>query len=123
MIQGIVTAGLDAIVPLVVSNAVGETRNIEAVIDTGFTDYLTLPPDIIAELDLPFTHDARVVQSDGQHIIAQSYLGYAEWHGERCLIPIQAAAGGSLLGMTLLLGSVLTMHIGFGGEVTIEPEP
>ena len=44
MIQGVVTAQLDAVVPLQVGNDAGTKVMVNAVTDTGFDDYLTLPP-------------------------------------------------------------------------------
>ena len=44
MITGVVTANYEATIPLVVHGAHGQQETIEAVIDTGFTGSLTLPP-------------------------------------------------------------------------------
>lgn len=49
MISGRVTPdGREAVIPLMLlRDHGGETRSLEAFIDTGFTDHLTLPPDIV----------------------------------------------------------------------------
>ena len=52
MITGRVTRTPEALVALRVSGPQGREIEIEAVLDTGFTDYLTLPPSVITELRL-----------------------------------------------------------------------
>lgn len=54
-VSGIVTAEREALVRLVVlgSEDPGTSAEIEAVLDTGFTGHLTLPPEVIEELGLP----------------------------------------------------------------------
>ena len=43
MIQGAVNAAYEAVIPLTVQGPAGQTQDIEAVIDTGFSGFLTLP--------------------------------------------------------------------------------
>ena len=57
MISGWVNAFREAVVRLPVQGARGREQAIEAVLDTGFNGYLTLPPELIAELGLPFRRD------------------------------------------------------------------
>ena len=40
MIHGVVNAAYEAVIPLTVQGPAGQTRDIEAVIDTGFTGFL-----------------------------------------------------------------------------------
>ena len=47
MIIGVVNGNLEAIIRLVVRGPNGQEDEIEAVIDTGFTGFLTLPPSLI----------------------------------------------------------------------------
>ena len=54
MIEGVVNAAYEAVVTLPVQGPAGQSREVEAVIDTGFNRFLTLPPALVAELDLPF---------------------------------------------------------------------
>ena len=44
MIEGVVNANLEAVVTLSLQDPSGRTREVEAVVDTGFNGYLTLPP-------------------------------------------------------------------------------
>jgi len=52
MMQGVVNQRCEATLPLVVGNAIGQRQVIDAVIDTGFNGFLTLPSSIITALDL-----------------------------------------------------------------------
>ena len=54
MIQGVVNAAYEPIVRLALEGPSGQSREIDAVVDTGFNGFLTLPPLLIAELELPF---------------------------------------------------------------------
>ncbi len=52
MIEGVVNAAREAVIALIVRGPAGRTLNIEAIIDTGFGGFLTLPPALVAELGL-----------------------------------------------------------------------
>jgi predicted aspartyl protease len=52
MITGMVNANREATIRLVVSGPSGQQQEIEAIIDTGFTGFLTLPPALIQALGL-----------------------------------------------------------------------
>ena len=60
MIQGSVNAAYEAVVTLAVRGPAGQTTEIDAVIDTGFTGFLTLPPALVSELGLPFVTSINV---------------------------------------------------------------
>ena len=46
MIEGVVNAAHEAVVPLTVSGPAGVRREIEAIIDTDFGGFLTLPSEV-----------------------------------------------------------------------------
>jgi predicted aspartyl protease len=66
MISGTVTDFLDATIPLAVLGANGQPQRIEAVLDTGFSGFLTLPLAIIESLQLPWMYRQRGMLADGQ---------------------------------------------------------
>ncbi|MDP9479560.1 MAG: hypothetical protein M3R38_28485 [Actinomycetota bacterium] len=50
-------------------------RRIEAVIDTGFTGYLTLPADVAASLGLSERGSERFILADGSEAVLPVYRG------------------------------------------------
>ena len=59
MIEGVVNAALEAVIALPVSGPAGQTQEVEAVIDTGYSGFLTLPPALVRDLGLPFVTSGR----------------------------------------------------------------
>jgi predicted aspartyl protease len=52
MMQGIVDQNCEATIRLIVGNANSQRQTIDAVIDTGFTGFLTLPFSVLVDLNL-----------------------------------------------------------------------
>ena len=67
MIQGVVNAAYEAVVILTLQGPAGQVRDIEAVVDTGYSGFLTLPTAVVAELELPFAYvgQAFLANDDG----------------------------------------------------------
>ncbi len=65
MMQGLVNASCEATVRLVIGNENAQRQVIDAVIDTGYTGFLSLPSEIIAALNLPWTGVDRATLGDG----------------------------------------------------------
>ena len=61
MIQGEVNAAYEAVVILPLQDPEGRTRDIEAVVDTGYSGFLTLPPGLVDELGLSFAYMGQVL--------------------------------------------------------------
>ena len=59
MIEGRVNSALEAVIGLVMHRPTGRTRAIEAVVDTGYTGFLTLPTALVAELGLAFVSKSK----------------------------------------------------------------
>lgn len=56
MIERSVNAANEAVVPLRLQGPEGQPRDIEAVVDTGYSGFLTLPSALVGELGLPFAY-------------------------------------------------------------------
>jgi clan AA aspartic protease len=96
---------------------------IDAVVDTGFDDALTLPQQIITTLRLPLAGPAQAMLADGSVVRLNYYRATVLWEGTQRKIMVLDADGGLLVGMSLLYGSRVTLDVVDGGPVTIEPLP
>ena len=68
MIEGVVNSAFDAVVNLVIRGSSGRAREIEAVIDTGYNGFLTLPPALVSELGLPLVTRGTAFLADGEEV-------------------------------------------------------
>ncbi len=109
--------------PLRIGSSHGQELAIEAVVDTGFSGYLTLPKDVITALDLPFRRSARAVLGDGSTITFDIHEAVVLWEGRLQRVPVDAADTDPLLGMGLLYGHELSVQVIEGGDVLIRPMP
>lgn len=123
MISGWVNAFREAVVRLPVQGARGQEQAIEAVLDTGFNGYLTLPPELITELGLPFRRSGRAVLGDGSAVTFDIHEAVVIWDGRPRRIPVDAADSDPLLGMGLLYGHLLSVEVLEGGSASIRPLP
>lgn len=121
MITGIVTAENEAVVSLEVYRSDGSANRVEAVIDTGFNGFLTLPGDVISQLGLAVTSTVQVGLGDGREIDLYQCCGDVSWGGRRLSVDILETEGGSLIGMALLSGFRLEVDVVPGGHVSISP--
>ena len=92
----------------------------DAIVDTGFTDYLCLPAGIVEALDLEFETWMLMSMADDRAENVCVFKGTIVWHGEERVIPIHQVDA-PLIGMSLLRGDRLTMDVVDGGELTIVP--
>ena len=121
MITGRVTDAPEAVVPLRVRGPGGDEAAIQAVLDTGFTHYLTLTPATIRQLHLIQVDTLQCEVADGRILPMETYLAVVLWDGSPRDVLVLAAEGEPLLGMALLHGSRLTLDVETDGSVSIEP--
>ena len=93
---------------------------IEVILDTGFTDYLTLPSDSIQELGLPSVGRRTFELANGELFEFDAHLATVEWHGRLSDALVLKSDSAPLLGMTLFWGSRVTVDALADGQVTIE---
>jgi len=123
MISGQVTPDLEAVVPIRVRSPFGSGVLVDAVLDTGFSGELSLPPNLIAALQLPFRQLAEYPLADGRSLWFRVYRAVVDWGGQARDVLVVEADGGALIGMSLLHGHDLSMRVLDGGNVTIIPVP
>ena len=119
MMQGKVNQSCEATLSVVLRN-VEITQSINAVIDTGFSGFLTLPSDIIAALDLTWKGRDVATLGDGTSCIFEVYIASVIWDGVYRMIDINESETVPLIGMRLLRGYDLRIQTIEGGLVTIE---
>ena len=117
MIQGVVNAAYEAVIPLTVRGPAGQTQDIEAVIDTGF---LTLPSGVVMELGLPFVNTGQAALADGSQVTFDVFHAAVVWDGQRIYVEAAAADTIPLVGMRLLDRHNLNIDVKTGGSVVIQ---
>ena len=119
MLTGTVSDDLQAWVVIEILDTNGQTRRIEAVLDTGFNGELALPDATIRQLGLPKDIRRPAVTATGDRVSLMTYRGTVLWYGQLHPIQVVEADSEPLLGMELLLGSRVTLEVRSGGPVTI----
>jgi clan AA aspartic protease len=120
MMQGIVDQNCEATIRLVVGNLDSQRQMIDAVIDTGFTGFLTLPSSVLADLNLRAYRREEGILGDGSTCIFDVYRGLVIWDGELRRIDINESDTEPLVGMGLLYGYRMQLDVIEGGTVTIQ---
>jgi len=120
VIEGSVNAAREAVVALELRGPAGLVRRADAVLDTGFSRFLTLPPSLVAELGLAFAGARLVVLADGSEVALDAYVVTVLWDGRPADIVAYAADTTPLIGMSMLDGHSLYVEVEDGGRVAIE---
>jgi predicted aspartyl protease len=80
MIAGTVR-GREALIRLMIRGFRGRQQEIEAVVDSGYTGWLTLPPVVITALDLRWQTFGRGILADGRVSAFDIYQARVVWDG------------------------------------------
>jgi clan AA aspartic protease len=119
MITGRVNEKLEAVLTLSIYDSQGNLREIEALIDTGYTAHLTLPTAIITELGLENFATGQLTMADGSQVVSELYYATMIWDGQSRKIEVDALESEVLVGMSLLEGFDLYLRIAVDGVATI----
>lgn len=120
MIEGRVNANGEATINLILYGYAGEEQTVEAIIDTGFTGYLSLPAALIDRLGLSWLGRAQALLADGSLHVFDMYIGTVMWNGQHRTIEVDEADTDPLAGMGLLRGHSLRVDVIENGIVRIE---
>lgn len=93
---------------------------IEFVIDTGFTEFLTLSPEAVSLLGFPFVYEMYATLADNSTVILPVHQATIIWNGEEREVNILATGKRPLLGTALLNEHELVIQFTEGGLVTID---
>jgi clan AA aspartic protease len=123
MIQGAVNNKFEAVVRLRVRGPSGVESDIDAIVDSGFTSFLTLPAKTVTALGLIQQSGSRAVLADGSVHQVDIYAVEVSWGGSWRTVLVSAIGNESLLGMRMLTGHKLVIEVNPGGPVEIIPIP
>lgn len=123
MITGYVRAtenGSEPVIHVRVVGPSGSETEVEAVVDTGFTGYLTLAPATTENLELVPSGNRDATLADGSVADLLSYDAEVLWHSHPVPVEVLAVHGIPLVGMEMLRGSELRVLAVPDGPVEIE---
>lgn len=120
MITGVVSSRREIQIRLPVCDAAGQLKEVETILDSGFNGTLTLPPELIRLLGLPWRSRGSAYLANGSLEQFDIYLATVTWNGNPRTILVQELDTSPLLGMALLAGHELRARIVAGGKVEIE---
>jgi clan AA aspartic protease len=97
-----------------------DEQEIDCVVDTGYSDDLTLPPTLVTKLGLNWDGFGRSVLADGSICLFDIYTAYVIWDGERRDVLIDEADTEPLIGMNLMAGYELKIQVWPAGKVRLK---
>jgi clan AA aspartic protease len=119
MIYGKVIDGR-VIVPIVFRLPSLPDFSLDFVVDTGFNDHLTLPPQAIGAMNLPLYSSTSARLADGSEALLSIHLATIVWDEREKLVPVLAASYKPLLGTSLMAGYHLEIDFQDNGLVSLE---
>ena len=120
MIEGAVNDAYEAVVALSLQGPEGQVQDIEAVIDTGYSGFLTMPTALVSELGLPFAYIGRALLANDDEVTFDVHDVTGLWDGQPRHIRADATGSTPLVGMLLLDRHNLSIDVERGGRVVIE---
>ncbi|MCY7272792.1 MAG: clan AA aspartic protease [Phormidesmis sp. CAN_BIN44] len=120
MMFGAVNNNCEAIIKVAVGRIGSPKVTVDAVIDTGFTSFLSLPLSMITDLGLPWHYRDVGTLGDGSEVVFEIYKAAVIWNGQNQIVDVAASEADPLVGMGLLYGFKLQIEAVEGGLVTIE---
>jgi clan AA aspartic protease len=120
MITGTVNTDYEAIIRLFVQGPVGPAHEVDAIIDTGFNGFLTLPPALVTALGLMRRSRGRALLANGSEELFDIYGVTVLWDGQQRYVEADAVETTPLVGMSLLDGYDLYIQVADGGQVVIQ---
>src|SRR6185295_9948433 len=88
MITGSVNTDYEAIIRLRVQGPLGHEHEVDAIIDTGFNGFLTLPPLLVSELGLARLSRGRALLANGSEELFDIHGVTVVWDGELPLVEV-----------------------------------
>lgn len=112
-----------AIVPVIFRLPLQPDFSLDFVIDTGFNDHLTLPPQAVSAMNLPLYSSTPARLADGSEALLPIHLVTIVWDNIEKVVPILASGYKLLLGTALMGGYHLEIDFTNNGLVSLEKIP
>ena len=113
---------LEARITVAVAGPSLEFWEVEVVIDTGFSGWLTLPEVAVRELNLRLYQNRQVRIANDQVIWMPTFEAVAQWQGRQIgILVYQTENPRPLLGTAMLEHCRLTVDMQEGGPVAVTP--
>jgi len=110
---------LHALVPIIFRLPDSPDIAIEFVVDTGFTDHLTLPIDAVDAMGLPLLSRIPADLADGSTVEIRMHSATILWDDQEKEVRVLATGQRPLLGTALLDGFDLFVQFRDGGMVLV----
>jgi clan AA aspartic protease len=112
-----------AIVPVIFRLPQQPDFSLDFVIDTGFNDYLTLPPQAVNAMNLPLYSSIPARFADGSEALLAIHLATIIWDNVEKVVPILASGYKPLLGTAMMEGYHLEIDFEDNSLVSLEKIP
>ena len=119
MIAGTVNADRESVIRLAILDANGQVHKRDALVDTGFNGWLSLPPSFIIALGLLPQRSGRAILADGSETLFDVYETAVLWDGQPLTISVYELDAEPLLGMSLMYGYELVLPVIDGATFTL----
>jgi len=112
-----------SIVPVIFRLPTQPDFSLDFVINTGFNDHLTLPPQAVSAMNLPLYSSTLARLADGSDALLSIHLATIVWDNLEKVVPILASGYKPLLGTALMEGYHLEIDFEENGLVSLERIP
>ncbi len=110
----------EARIPLVVRGPKGAEQGVAAILDTGFSGFLTLPTSVIEALELPWLGRGQALVGDGSHQAFDLHAATIVWDDVPRRVQVASTETEPLLGIDMIYGHEIRIQVIEDGAVAIE---
>ena len=109
-----------AVIPVDLFDHRSRLRRVQAMVDTGFDDFLALPAGVIQSLGLSHVGRVSMQVATAQSEDFDAYAASVWWFGNRRSFRVLQSPDEIIAGTRLLRDTRLTLELWDGGSVTLE---
>jgi clan AA aspartic protease len=120
MIHGVVNAALEPTINVALIGRDGVRYYVDAIVDTGFNDFLMLPSSLLTTVGSRRVGRGRAILADGSEMVFDIHTVTVLWEGRPRRVDVDAGGELALVGTRLLEGYKLDVNVLDRGKVTIK---